>query len=153
MADGITFGWEKLADLLEEPGLYEMLADHWEEIAEDRDEIPLEIDWPHHLSLNESGLLRIWVCRKGGQLIGYCCWYIDKHPNYPVLYAWASPFYLDPEYRKGLLGYRLLASAEPELKAMGVKRLVIREKVGGPLGPLFERMTYRAYERAWTKVL
>jgi len=149
----LTFGWETLRALIREPGLLALIGEHFEEIAEDRDKIPLRVQWEHYLRLDEKGILKIWVARDAGEFVGYVCWYVDQHPGSGLLYAWAAPFYLAPEYRRGLTGYHFLTSALPELQNMGVKRVNVHEKVNSPLGILFGRAGFRLYERIHTKVL
>ncbi len=150
----LTFGWESLADLVREPGLKSLIAEHFEEIAEDQGECPLDVQWDHYLGLAARGILRVHVARgQDDELAGYCCWYVDRHPCYRALYAWASPFYLDPGYRRGISGYKFLSAGEGDLRSWGVKRLVIHCKVNHSLDRLFERGGYRLYETSFTKVL
>lgn len=153
-ASQLRFGWEPLAELLKEPALKDLIAEHFEEIAEDKGDIPLDIQWDYYLGLEKRGILKIWVARgAAGDLAGYWCWFIDRHPNYAAIYAWALPFYLTPEHRGGLSGLRFLTSVEGELKELGVARVVLHEKCGSPLGGLFKRAGYRPYETHHTKVL
>jgi GNAT superfamily N-acetyltransferase len=149
----LSFGWEKLSDLIRDPAVKALIAEHFEEIAEDKNDCPLDVQWDHYLSTEAKGILRVWAARADGGLAGYVCWFVDRHPCYRAIYAWASPFYLAPEYRTGWNGVKLLTGAEKDLKALGVRRLVVHEKVSSPLGPIFERARYRLYERSHTKLL
>lgn len=150
----LLFGWESLADILKEPALKPLIEEHFEEIAEDKADIPLSISWPHYLDLDRRGILKIWVARgPDGEFAGYWCYYVDRHPNYAAVYAWGAPMYLAPDYRKGLNGYNFLTSSERALKALGVRRIVQHYKIGSPLSALFRRAKYRLYEERQTKVL
>lgn len=148
----LNFGWERLSDLMREPALQELLADHFEEVG-DREFNVLAPQWDHWLDLEKRGILRIWVARADGDFAGYAVWYVDRHPGSGLLYAWSGPFYLAPEHRLGRNGMELLTGAERDLAAEGAKRAILHENVRKPLQPLLVQAGYQLFERRYVKVL
>ena len=55
---------------------------HWEELALDRDDIPLDIDWDFYAAVEKVGSLAGYTVRKDGALIGYAAYFVRKHPRY-----------------------------------------------------------------------
>ena len=67
-------------------------------------------------------------------------------------------FWLDPSYRQGWAGIRLLKLTEKGLKEIGVKVLHFNAKLHfeasrGTIGKLFERMGYRPVETVYSKFI
>ena len=148
----LTFAWGRLSDLMREPALQELLADHFEEVG-DREFNVLAPQWDHWLDLEKRGILRIWVARADGDFAGYAVWYVDRHPSSGHVYAWSGPFYLAPEHRTGINGLRLLTGGERDLRESGVERMTLHENIKKPLGPLLDYAGYKLYARHYVKAL
>jgi hypothetical protein len=144
-----SYQWEKLRDLLREPNVRELIAEHWEESGVDKDECPLAIDWDRYILLEYEGKFRVLTARKDGALVGYMSWFLERPPDYKTtLHGIQGPW-----NRAGLLAPSLVA-----LKELGVKRVVGHDKLHvaasrGSLAPAFERAGFRETERVWYKVL
>lgn len=155
----VTFAWEKLRDLFQDADLMPLIQQHFLEIAEDQNAIPLDPNWDEYLRLEDCGIIHTRVARRNGMLIGYCAWFVMPALHYrSTIYATDDLFYVDPDERGGRVGYELIKGCEPYLEALGVKRLILHDKVGyrpekGGLQRLFEHMGYRLWERRWTKVI
>lgn len=93
-----------------------------------------------------KGLMRIFVARKDGEPIGYCCFSIFcdiMHAH--IVAAQCNALYVRPEYR-GKTSIRLLKYAEAELRA---KENIRRFYISAPdkkLCDLFEKLGYRFFE-------
>ena len=79
--------------------------------------------------------------RDRGWLVGYIVMVINRNLHYKqLLMATEDIHFLLPAYRKGLIGYRMLAKAKQEMKARGCRMAIIRCKAGMSHAPLFERL-------------
>lgn len=150
----ITFSWEPLEWLLAE-GVEELTRQHWEEIALDKEQVPLDTNWREYLQLEATGRWRAFAARKNGKLIGYITWWIGKHVRYRgTTYCEADVFFILPEHRNGLVGYRLFSEA---LKALPKPcKVLINEKIGfkdGRVGKLLERLGMKPIEVVYSRYL
>lgn len=131
-----------------------LLSKHWEEIAVNKDKIKLNPDWNFYDLLNSAGYLGIYTARSDGKLVGYFIVVAKEHPHYKDhIFASNDIIYLDPDYRKGLAGYRLIKFAEDDLRAKGVSVLTINTKVHKPFDPVLERLGFNLTERSYSKYL
>ena len=151
MADGITFAVENWHDVKDEA--LPLLIRHWEEIAADKAEIPLAIDYASYDALEAAGSLHILVARKNGAMVGYYCTVIRSHLHYvTTLFAFTDIFYIAPEHRGGA-GIAMFREIEKSLKELGVKKFFSASKPWLDVGPLFERLGYTKHEVVYSKMI
>lgn len=132
----------------------DLFYNHWEEIALYKDKIKLNPDWSFYEAIYESGNLGIYTVRKDEKLIGYFIVVAKPHPHYKDnLFAVNDILYLSPEYRKGLVGYKLIKFVEEDLKKMGISVLVVNTKVHKPFDALMERLGFNLIERVYSKYI
>ena len=132
----------------------ELFYNHWEEIAVNKDKIKLNPDWSFYEAVYTSGNLGIYTVRDKEKLVGYFIVIAKPHPHYKDhLFAVNDILYLDPNYRKGLTGYRMIKFVEEDLKKMGVSVLTVNTKVHKPFDPLMERLGFNFTERVYTKYI
>jgi GNAT superfamily N-acetyltransferase len=130
---------ERYADVIEEAK--PLLARHWEEIALFKDKVKLAPDYDKYAELAEGGNLHICTVRSDGELIGYHAAFLSNHPHYKNdLMALTDIFYLTPEFRRGLLGFRFFRFIEGELKKLGVVKMMAGSKTSLDLRVLFIRL-------------
>lgn len=131
-----------------------LLAAHWQEIALNRDLIPLAPDWPAYEALEAAGVLRIFTARDGGRLVGYFAVFVRPHLHYrDTIFAVNDVIYLAPEHRRGWAGPRLIQFAERCLRDDGVTVLAINTKRHRPFDLLLKRMGFGVAETVYQKVL
>ncbi|MCG5241398.1 GNAT family N-acetyltransferase [Azospirillum doebereinerae] len=149
----LTFQTEALADVRDEAA--PLLRRHWQEIALDRETVPLDPNWDAYAQIEAAGLMHITTARdETGALVGYSAYFIAPNLHYQSLVvAETDIFWLAPEHRQGLAGARLIKAAEAALAARGVNKVVSKVKMHFDTGPLFERLGYRAIERIYAKRL
>lgn len=132
----------------------ELFYRHWEEIAVNRDKIKLNPDWSFYEQVYLSGNLGIYTVRKDNNLVGYFVVITREHPHYrDHIFAVNDIIYIAPEYRKGLLGYRLIKFAEEDLAKRGVSVLSINTKTHKPFDALLEKAGFNLTERLYTKYI
>lgn len=148
----LTFAQEEWPDL--KPVIMPLWERHWQEIAGDKDVIPLDPDWDGYDRLHQHGALKIMAAREDGELVGYVFAIVTPHLHYrTTLCSNYDLFWLAPEHRKGWAGYRLLKEAEKMLKACGVVKAFGQTKVWHDVTPIYKRMGWKPVETVFAKLL
>jgi hypothetical protein len=150
----LSFQSENWADIVGE--LKPLIVLQWEEIALDRDSIPLDPDWDRYAALSAAGSLKITTARDSasGELAGWYLTVVSPHPHYKsTLFGFLDIYYIRPEYRRGLAGLGLFAAMEKSMRALGVKELISISKTHRSVEPIFERLDWRETGTTYTKVL
>lgn len=153
--NSLVFGWTPLAEIIASEGGLDLFQNHWREIALDKDTVPLDVDWRRYYAAEAEGLWRVFAARDGKRIVGYISWYIGPHVRYKsTTYCAADVFYLDPAYRKGTTGYRMIKAALEALprpcKVLMTEKLHFKE---GRVGRLFERLGLRPIEQVYSMTL
>lgn len=155
----VTFGWEPVSRILQEPNIKDLILEHWRELAVHKDEMPLDPDYGRMLAADDAGLFKVWAARDGKTLVGYVAFWIQPHAHYKsTLTAVEDLYMLTASHRKGLTGYRMFTSAIAALKHRGVKRCYMHSKVHwnkerGGMAVLFERLGFVNTDMLWSKIL
>jgi GNAT superfamily N-acetyltransferase len=159
----ITYQVEKWDDCYEEA--IPMLEAHYVEIATDKPIKPLDPDLEKYQGLEEAGLLRIFTAREQytkddrtvagpGRLIGYFVTIVMKGLHYQqTTLAVNDIMYVDPAYRGGTCGYRLIKHAALDLKNLGADILTIHMKTDYPFRNLLVKLGFHLTEENWERVL
>lgn len=131
-----------------------LLERHWAEIAQFKDLQVLDPDWDAYNRLEEMGRLWVMTVRIGGKLVGYTVMIVSNDLHYrKLLRAQEDIHFILPEYRKGLLGYRMLKFVKGKMQAKGVRMISFRTKASHSHGPLFERLGGVLHDLVYTIVL
>jgi GNAT superfamily N-acetyltransferase len=147
----VTYQAEKLSDILEQ--LKSLLPVHWEEIARNKNKVPLDPDYQQYLAIERVGCLHIVTARDDGTLIGYIINFVSPHLHYKAhKFANNDILYLAPKYRGRGVGIKLIKFNETSLFAMGVSVVHIHMKLAHDFGCLLERLGYTEIERMYEKV-
>jgi GNAT superfamily N-acetyltransferase len=150
--NGFKYARENLSSILGE--VEALLEKHWEEIALNKEKIKLNPDWDAYASLDQAGQLGIYTARKDTKLVGYFIVVAAPNPHYKDhIFAVNDVIYLDPDYRKGFVGIKLIKFAEKDLKSLGVSVLAINTKVHRPFDSLMERLGFKLIERVYSKYI
>lgn len=157
----ITYQKESFSALRYE--LNPIIGVHWEEVALDRETIPLNPWWDRYMQLETQGNLHVLVVRDNGRLIGYYFGLVAPHLHYAQsITAHTDIFYLDPEYRSGYTGIKLFIEAEKMLRRLNVQKMYIANKVHGTIHgrkqtldmqPVFTRLGFKFIEKHYAKLL
>jgi len=130
---------------------------HWEELAVNRDAIPLDPDWERYFGLEMQGMLHITTARADGVLAGYIFNLVGPHLHYKSsIHCQIEMFWLDPIYRGGWFPVRWFRENERLIKAAGTKRVHVAVKnhyMTGRVSSIFRRLGYLPIETTWSRML
>jgi len=102
----ITVMVESLEEHL--PELMPLLPLHFEELALNKDKVPLSPQYDVYLGRERQGQLMFMVVRDGGELIGYFIGFVAPGLHYSTcLTLIMDIFYIHPDHRGNSTGYKL----------------------------------------------
>ena len=152
MTNAFTYQREDLHTVRQE--VDELFYKHWLEIAVNKDKIKLNPDWGFYEALYNAGYLGIYTVRHHQKLVGYFVVVVKSHPHYKDhLFGVNDIIYIDPDYRKGLVGFKLIKFVEKDLVNFGVSVLSVNTKVHKPFDAVLERLGFDLVERVYTKYI
>jgi N-acetylglutamate synthase-like GNAT family acetyltransferase len=124
-----------------------LLPLHWEELALDKDKVPLMPQWLVYDERDAKGELQIVVLREDGRIIGYYWGLISPGLHYAsCLTANMDIFFVHPEHRKGRNGIILFQAVERDLRRRGVQRWFVGTKLHRDCSALFRRLGFEPIE-------
>lgn len=148
----ITYQEEKLEDILEE--VKPLFQKHWEELALNKDTRPLDPDYASYIMLSGLQIVRVFTVRLDKKIVGYSIWFINKHMHYQTwLYALSDVYWLDPDQRKTGVSYDFFFKIEDWLKSIGVKSILIQDKIEHSHAKFFNQLGYKPIEQNYEKVI
>jgi len=148
----ITFQEEYASGLKDE--LLPLLELHWKEIARNKDQIKLNVDWEAYKTIEDSGALHAVTARDDGKLIGYIISMVSPNFHYrDWIMAHCDVLFMHPDYRGNSTFIKLLKFTEKSLQKRGVVNFYIHMKLAHDFGSLLERYDYAAIERTFEKQL
>ena len=148
----ITFEIESFTDNL--PELKTILPLHYEELALDKDKVPLSPQYDIYEAREELGELIFVTARDKGELIGYFIGFINPGLHYSTcLTCIMDIFYIHPDHRGSNFGFKLFDFVEKELKRRGVDRWFVGSKCHLDASWLFERLGFERVEVTYSKYM
>lgn len=136
------------------PEVQPLLKMHWEEIAQDKATMPLDVAVEAYRQLDAEGGLSLVTVRVDEELVGYFVSFVRPHLHYQsTLCAYVDLYYVAPAYREGLFALELFKQAEACLRARGVQKVFAGTKTYKHVGALFRRLHWRETETLYTKWL
>lgn len=143
---------EKFADVYVE--LQPLFEKHWEEVAAYQDKIALDPDYDRYLHLERAGMLRAYILRNKGEVVGYWIFFVMPHPHYRQdLFAVNDVVYVDPAYRHGDTTPACFTHIEAELAREGVAVLTYHMKTYRPFQAMMQGLGYDHLEHLYGKCL
>lgn len=134
--------------------LKEVIPLHYEELAMNKDKVPLSPRWGVYAAQEAIGELFFVALRDQGKLAGYFIGFVSPGLHYSTcLTCIQDIFYVKPDERGAAAGNILFEFVERELKRRGVKRLIANSKNHFPAAWLFDRRGYEPIETIHSKWL
>jgi hypothetical protein len=148
----VTFHVEQWRDFY--PEAKPLMQEHWEEIAIDREQIPLSLNEERYQQISDAGILHILVAREGAELAGYYIALVLPHIHYQDagLMAFTDIYFLRPQFRKGHAGVQMFVEAERTLREAGVVKAYLSCKAHRDISPIFEALGWKFSDKSYTKV-
>lgn len=131
-----------------------LLGTHYEELALNKDKVPLAPQWPMYAQREAHGQLVYVTLRDDGELIGYIIMFVTPGLHYETcLTASMDILFVRPDRRdsaaKGV--FMMIDRLEAELKRRGVDRWFMGTKLHKDIGAIFRRRGFEAVEMTYTK--
>ncbi len=146
----ITAQVEGMFDAL--PEALPMLHQHYEELALNKDRVPLDPDWDTYRALEEKGAILCVTLRENGRLVGYYTGFVVPDLHYKTCLSLKMDiFWTHPDIRGGTASLRLFRAVEKEAKRRGVQRVFCGSKHHKDASKLFEAMRMDLVETYYTK--
>jgi GNAT superfamily N-acetyltransferase len=147
----ITYQQESFTDVIDE--IKHLLVCHYSEIcAFDKDRVKLNPNWDIYKKLDKDKSLFIYTCRNELKLVGYYISFLYSHHHYSdILTSNSDIIFVDTNYRKGMVGYKLIRKAEQRLKELGISMVLVSIKTKGNLHKLIERLGYSPLDSIYYK--
>lgn len=148
----LTAAPEPFAPFLEE--VKPLLPLHWEELALNKDVVPLSPQYEEYLNRDAKGMVLLIVLRESGKLVGYFVGFVAPGLHYSTcLTLHMDIFWVHPDYRNGTAGLKLFKAMEKEARRRGVNRLFVGAKVHKDASRLFEALKYTLVETVYSTML
>lgn len=144
----ITWQVEPFEPFLEEAKV--VFPAHWDELALDKDKVPLDPQYDVYLQRHRQGQVLLIVGRSAGKLAGYFVGFVVPGLHYKTcLTLTMDIFYVLPEFR-GREGLRLFKAVEAEARRRGVQRMFVGSKLHKDASYLFEKLGYIEVEKYYS---
>jgi len=141
----ITAQVEQWSDCLNE--LQELFPTHWEELASNKDKVPLEPDYDAYDRCERADQLLLVTLRDGGSLVGYFVGIIAPGLHYlSCLTCSMDMFWTHPRIRNGTAELRLFRRVKKELEDRGVSRWLTNTKIHRDCGRLYAALGFEPLE-------
>lgn len=132
----------------------EILPIHYDELAMNKEHVPLDFDYERYLQMEENGGLFVVTLRKESTLIGYYIGFVGPEPHYASTYCCMTDiFYVLPDYRRDGAGKLLFKTVEFELKLLGIDRWFVSIKDHSKAGAeaMMKAMEFKQIETTFSK--
>lgn len=131
-----------------------LLRGHWEELALNKDKVPLDPNYDQYLTYDDQGKMLVVTLRENGELVGYFIGIIGPGFHYKTCLTYTMDiFYVKPTSRGNGGGQIMVEFLEKELKRRGVQRTFMGTKCHKDAGWLFEKLNYQKVEIYYSKWL
>lgn len=145
----LTCQIESFTEILDE--LKPLFPSHYEELALNKDKVPLSPQYDIYLSKDAAGEVLTVTLRDGGKLAGYYIGFIGPGLHYSTcLTLQMDIFYVYPSFRGNGGGSILFKFVEQEAKRRGVQRMFVGSKCHKEASWLFEHLGYDKCEVFYT---
>ena len=131
-----------VSEMLDKAG--ELFADHWDEIALNKQVMVLKPDAARYEAMEASGGLMILAAFDAdGALVGYSVNFVMRHLHYADLCICSNDLlFVSKDHRHGRMGLQLIRATEARAKEMGARLMLWHAKTNTPLADIMPRLGY-----------
>lgn len=131
-----------------------LLPAHYEELALNKDQVPLDPRYEIYINKEKQGELLFVTLREAGEMVGYFIGFIGPGLHYKTcLTCTMDIFFVRKDKRGGRAGIKLFKFVEEELKRRGVQRWFVGSKCHADASALFEYLDFDQVEIYYSKWL
>jgi len=131
--------------------LQTLLPLHYEELALNKDKVPLDPQYSVYIERERRGELMYCTLRDGDSLVGYFIGFVAPGLHYKTcLTLTMDILYVHPERRKTGGGKVLFDFVRECALSIGVQRWFVGTKVHADIGPFLEKQGFELCERTYT---
>jgi len=121
----------------------ELFAEHYDEIALNKQVMQLKPDADKYLELEANGSLFILAAYSDGNLVGYSVNFTTSHMHYSDLIVASNDLlFVSKPHRKGKVGLKLIKATEAKARDVGAKLMLWHAKPDTALVELLPRLGY-----------
>jgi len=121
----------------------ELFAEHYEEIALNKQVMQLKPDAEKYLEIEAKGSLFILAAYADNELVGYSVNFTTNHMHYSDLIVASNDLlFISKQHRKGKVGLKLIRATESKAKSVGAKLMLWHAKPDTALVGLLPRLGY-----------
>jgi GNAT superfamily N-acetyltransferase len=136
------------------PQLDALLQDYFMRTIASEGLPPLRMNWLAYSNLCQSGNLILMTARENHTLLGFVMYHIYPHLHHiGVINAACDILAVGVDHRGKGIGRKLMAEAEPVLRARGVRFITHQHRTDYDVEPLFPKLGYRLIEQGYLKEL
>ena len=129
-----------------------LLPLHWEELALNKDKVPLDPQWGEYARRDAAGMILYVTLREAGALKGYFIGFIAPGLHYATCLTLTMDIYwTHPDIRGGTAAVRLFRTVEREAMRRGVHRIFYGSKNHKDSSRLFTALGCEAVETYHSK--
>jgi GNAT superfamily N-acetyltransferase len=149
----ISYAWNEDYDAFRIEGKA-LIERHWNEVGSHRDILRLDVDHTRYVALQKAGVFHLLTARADGKLIGYFGVLITPHTrDRNALIGMDEFIYAAPDYRRDLVGWRMLKEGMKYLGEAGCHLIAFREKTRRRNGGYLKRLGFQPAELVSTLVI
>jgi GNAT superfamily N-acetyltransferase len=131
-----------------------LLAEHWDEVALNKNVMVLKPDEARYVALEATGLFFALAAWDDDQLVGYSGNFIGTHLHYSALrFAGNDVLFVAKDHRKSPLGLRLIRETEREAARRGARLVMWHSKQGTALANILPKLGYKVQEIVHSRAL
>jgi predicted GNAT superfamily acetyltransferase len=116
---------------------HHLFEDHCKELEDDR--VTFLPDQNRYLALDDLDMLIVLGAYVDEHMVGYSVSVIYRHGHFDEILATNDSLYVDPDYRRGSLGWKLILSTEKSAQECGVSRMLWTAKCNSNLEILLQK--------------
>ena len=134
--------------------MQELYQQHWEEVANYKDQVPLDVDFDLLSRLDEAGKLIGVTAEEDGVAIGYALFIMAPHPHYKSLKTAANDvLFLQKNKRDTGTGLKLISESIRICKERGANKVTFHIKPDHDFSPLLKRFGFLHEEMIYGKLV
>lgn len=131
-----------VADVMDSPRFEQMIAEYADECANPGMGVPKPNRLQYEAMAN-AGVFHVLGAYKGEELVGFMTYLLTPLAHFSKCAASTESLFLDPKYRHGLLGVRLIKTALKQAKSLGAMGLYVCAPAGSQLEKLARAMNLK----------